>query len=130
MAGNNNTFLPADQGTSSLADILTTFKDAVVGFNNIVDSLGALTPNFTSGQLIASQLVQTGFVRLLGYSVTTPGAISKLCDAATLPAALSSTVVGTTSASVGYFPVDMVFANGLVYIPVSGQVATLFYART
>jgi hypothetical protein len=119
-----------DQATSSLADILNTQKNAVIAMNNIVDALTALTPNFTSGQLIAAKLVQTGFVRLLGYSVTTPGSISQLCDAATLPAAASSTVVGTTTASVGYFPVDMVFANGLVYLPVSGQVATLFYART
>jgi len=101
-----------------------------IAANNIVDALGALTPNFTSGQVIAARLVQTGFVRLTGYSVTTAGAPGQLCDAATLPGALSSTVVGIVSASVGYFPVDMVFTNGLVYLPGSGQIAALFYART
>lgn len=121
-----------DQGTASLTDVITTLKDAVVAANNIVDGVGALSPHYTSGQIIAAKLVQTGFVRLLGYSVVAAGGMGALYDAATLAGATAAatTQVGTVTAAIGYYPVNIVFQNGLVYVPGSAQVAALFYART
>jgi hypothetical protein len=127
MAGPN---LP-DQGSASLTDILTSIKDLVIATNNIVDGVGSLSPHSTSGQVIGAKLVQTGFVRLLGISVVSAATLNGLlCDAATLATATSATVVGNVSAAIGYYPVNMIFQNGLVYIPGSAQVAALFFART
>jgi hypothetical protein len=118
-------------GTASLTDILTTLKDWVVAANGIVDGVQSLSPHSTSGQVIGAKLVQTGFVRLLGISVVSASTQrGLLLDAATLAAATSATMVGNVSAALGYFPVNMIFQNGLVYIPGSAQVAALFYART
>jgi hypothetical protein len=119
------------QGTASLTDILTSLQDWVRAGNSIVDGLGALSPHFTSGQIVASKLVQTGFVRVTGISMVVPGgAMGTLNDSATLAAANSTNAVYTLPTSVGFQPCSMVFANGLVCIPGSAQVVTLFYART
>lgn len=120
-----------EQGTASLTDILTALKDWVVAGNSIVDGINSLSPHFTSGQVIGAKLVQTGFVRLLGISVVSAATQrGLLLDAANLGAATASTIVGNVSAQLGFFPVNMVFQNGLVFIPGSAQVAALFYART
>lgn len=119
------------QGTASLTDILTTIQDLVRATNNIVDGVESLSPHSSSGQLIGASLVQTGFVRLLGISVVSASTQrGLLLDASNLSVATSATVVGTVSAQLGYFPVNMIFENGMVFIPGSAQVAALFYART
>ena len=131
MVDNANTAGSSGYGAGSVSDILTALQDLVRATNACVDGLGALVPHNTSGQTIAAKLVQTGFVRVTGVSVYTPGSgVGTLYDAATLAGAVTAAAIYPVSAALGYFPLNMVFANGLVYVPSSAQVATIFYART
>ena len=114
---------------ASLDDILTTLKGAVNAVNGNTQVLKGQIPTSTSGQLAANTLVQTGFVRVTGISIVTAGAIGGLYDAATIALAIAGTEVFAVPAAVGYTPVNMVFANGLVYKPGAAQVATIFYTR-
>ena len=123
-------------GGSSLGDILTALKNGVVGVNNLVDGVGSLSPHFTSGQVSAAALIQTGFVRLTGLSIVTGTVAGVLNDAATLADATTDNVVYNVPASAGlpassgYIAVNMVFKNGLVFQPGADQKAALFYTRT
>ena len=129
MANENNPTTGYSAG--SVSDILTALQDLVRATNAVVDGLAALAPHYTSGQVIASRLVQTGFVRVLGVSVISAGAgAGILYDTNTLAGAISATAIYPVAATTGYTALDMVFQNGLVYIPSSAQAATIFYART
>ena len=114
---------------ASLDDILTALKGGVQALNGATQATNRTTPTGTSGQLAANTLVQTGFVRVTGIAVIAAGAVGGLYDAATLAAAGSGQQVFTVPASVGYIPVNMVFAEGLVYKPGAGQTVAIFYTR-
>lgn len=123
----------ADQvaGGASLSDILTSIQNLVVATNAVANANNGLIPHLTSGRLAANTLVQTGFVRVLGISVVVAGAVGALLDAATLAsAAVGTNDVYDVPAATGFIPLNMVFANGLVYKPGAAQVAAIFYART
>ncbi len=114
---------------ASLDDILTTLQGGVKAINGNTLALKQQAPTETSGQLAANTLVQTGFVRVTGISVTVAGAVGGLYDAATIALAISDTEVFVVPTAVGYIPLNMVFADGLVYKPGAAQVATIFYTR-
>jgi hypothetical protein len=116
-------------GGASLTDILTAIQDLVTAWNNVGNILAKQTASSTSEQLSASTLVQTGFVRVKGISVTTAGAVGTLNDASTLADAASGNVAYVVAAATGYVPLDLVFEDGLVYQPGAAQVATIFYTR-
>lgn len=120
---------PGSAGGGSLNDILTSIQSLSQNCQKIATTLQQGVPSDTSGQLSADTLVQTGFVRLLGISVIAAGAIGALHDARTLALAASGNQVAVVQATAGYFAVDMVFADGLVYKPGAGQTCALFYAR-
>jgi hypothetical protein len=115
---------------ASLSDILTSMQNGVNAMNAFVSATSKTIPTNTSGQLAASVLVQTGFVRVLGVSIVAGGAAGSLADAATLALAVSGTEVYTTPTTTGFYATDMVFVNGLVYLVGAGQTVALFYART
>lgn len=117
-------------GSASLADILFSIQNLVVATNDLTRVTSAEIPDTTSGQLSANALVQTGFVRVTGVSVTTAGAIGTLFDAPNLAGAGAGNAIYTVPAAVGFIPLNMVFENGLVYKPGAAQVATIFYRRT
>lgn len=120
---------PSTIGGGSLNDMLTSVQALAQNCQKIATALQQSIPSETSGQLSADTLVQTGFVRLLGISVVAAGAVGALHDARTLALAASGNQVAVVQATAGYFAVDMIFADGLVYKPGSGQTCTLFYAR-
>lgn len=117
---------------SSLTDILTSLQNGVQAVQTLAGETAKGFPAVTSGQLAADTLVQNGFVRVLGIAVVAGGsAAGGLYDAATIAGAGSGQKVfniATTAAA--YTAVNLVFANGLVYKPGSGQIVTLFYRRT
>lgn len=115
---------------ASLSDIATIQQNAVKAANSIADSLDATIPHLTSGQLAADALIVPGFVRVTGVSVVAAGAVGGLYDASSLANAASTTQVYTVPATAGFIAVNMVFANGLVYKPGSGQTVAIFYTRT
>lgn len=114
---------------ASASDVLSSLQNVVQAINAQTRVEGALTPTNTSGQLSANTLIQTGFVRVTGVSVETAGAAGTLNDAATIALAVSGTEIFTTPATAGFYPVNMVFLNGLVYKPGSGQKVAVFYTR-
>lgn len=116
-------------GGASLADILSAVQNLVQATNINAKALNGGIPQETSGQLTANILVQTGFVRVTGISVTTAGAIGTLFDAANLAAAGAGNAVYIVPAAVGFISLNMVFKNGLVYKPGAAQVATIFFGR-
>lgn len=115
---------------ASLSDILTSVQQGVQAFNGFTLELAKRSPPFTSGQLAADTLVQTGFVRVLGVSVVDGGAAGALHDVAMLANAASTNQVYEVPTTEGYIPVNMVFKDGLVYKPGAGQIIAIFYART
>lgn len=114
---------------ASLDDILTALKGGVNAVNGNTQSLQRQTPSSTSGQLAADTLVQAGFVRITGISVVVAGAVGGLYDAPTIALAGSGQQVFVVPASTDFIPLNMVFANGLVYKPGAAQVAAIFYTR-
>jgi len=115
---------------ASLNDILTSVQQAVQAFNGFTSELAKQSPPLTSGQLDDDALIQTGFVRVLGVSVYAGGAVGALHDAATLALAVSGTEIYQVPTTEGYIATNMVFKDGLVYVPGAGQIAAFFYART
>ena len=129
-AGGSSSGNQPQGGSASLADILFAIQNLVVATNDLAKLTADVIPDSTSGQLSADALVQTGFVRVTGISVTTAGAIGTFFDAMNLASSGSTNAIYTVPAAVGFTPVNMVFANGLVYKPGALQVATIFYRRT
>jgi len=115
---------------ASLSDLLSAMQNGVTAMNAFVTALTRETPALSSGQLAADKLVQIGFVRVLGVSIVTGGAAGGLYDAASTTLATSGTQVYVTGTTAGFYPVNMVFTNGLVYLPGAGQVVAIFYTRT
>lgn len=115
---------------ASLSDILTAVQNAVNALNGFVTATNRVIPPFTSGQLVADTLVQTGFVRVTGVSVYAGGAVGALHDAASLALAVSGTEIYQVGTTEGYFATDMVFKDGLVYKPGAAQIVAIFYSRT
>lgn len=115
---------------ASLSDLLSAMQNGVTAMNAFVTAVTRDAPALTSGQLAADKLVQIGFVRVLGVSIVAGGAAGGLYDAASVTAAISTTQVYVTGTTPGFYPVNMVFVNGLVYKPGAGQTVTIFYART
>lgn len=115
---------------SALTDILTALQNGVNAVNALTQAVVRGTPTDSSGQLSADTLVQVGFVRVLGVSVTTAGAAGGLYDTATLAGAGAGQLVYSVFAMVNFFPLNIVFKDGLVFKPGAGQKATIIYART
>jgi hypothetical protein len=117
---------------ADLTDVLTTAQNIAQFLSTIGAEISVFHPDFTSKQMVGNTLVQSGFVRVLGISVTTAGAAGALHDAATITAAASTNVIYEVAATKGYFPFSpsIIVTDGLVYKPGAGQVATLFYVRS
>lgn len=119
--------------TASQSDILTALKNQVNATNALVNVTNQLTPTLSSGQITASAagtLVQSGFVRLLGISIITGSINGGLYDAATVGAAGAGQQVGALLSAPGFYFTQMIFTNGMVAKPSSGQVVSLHYARS
>jgi hypothetical protein len=121
--------MPPFTGGSSLGDVLTAIQSLSQNCQQIAKFLNEQSPDLSSGKLTATTLVQTGFVRVTGVSVIVAGAAGSLNDAATAALAVTGNVVYTVQATVGFYPVNMVFLNGLVYTPGAGQEIAIFYTR-
>jgi hypothetical protein len=114
---------------ASLADILTTQKNGVVAINNYTNTILRGQGSYTSSTVTTDTLIVSGRGYLVSWTVvvggttagsiynenstTSPGASQKLCP------------IGTT---VGVFPAGLVFTNGLVIVPGTGQSINVTYS--
>ena len=114
---------------ASLSDILTAQQNGVTALNNIQKTLAGTIPTTTSGTLAASTLIQTGFVRVTGVSVVVAGAAGGLYDTTAVASLGAANQTYVVPATLGFTALNMVFMNGLVYSPGSGQTAVIYYTR-
>jgi hypothetical protein len=119
-------------GSASQADILQALKNQVIATTALAQQYTQQTPDFTSGQITASvfgTLVQSGFVRLLGISIITGTTNGGLYDSATNNPTAGQQV-GALLATPGWYATQMIFTNGMVAKPSTGQIVSLHYARS
>ena len=115
---------------ASLDDILTTQKNGVVALNNVFQALAILNPTSTSETVTSSSLIITGKGRLLSFSVVVAGSSSGLIYNSGTPTggSASNALVGTPTTT-GVYPVNMIFTDGLVISPGTGQSVNVTYSQ-
>jgi hypothetical protein len=132
-SGTQGPFTPSTpSGSASQADILQALKNQTQATNQLTFATTQVTPDFTSGQITASvlgTLVQSGFVRLIGISIVTGTTNGALYDSATNNPTAGQQV-GALLATPGWYATQMIFANGMVAKPSTGQIVSLHYARS
>lgn len=116
----------------STSDFLSVSKNAVVALGNITARLTAMSGSFvasqTSGHLDATALVQAGFVRVKGVSVIAGSAVGYLNDSATVAGIGTGTRVYQISVTPGYYPLDLIVTNGLVFEIGTGMQVCISYS--
>jgi len=114
---------------ASLDDILTTQKNGVVAINGYIAALLRSQGTFTSTTVTADTLVVTGRGYLVSFTVVVAGsAAGSIYNASSTSSPLASQklcVVGTTA---GIYPAGLVFTNGLVISPGTGQSINVTYS--
>jgi hypothetical protein len=114
---------------ASLDDILTTQKNGVVAINNYTNAILRGQGSYTSATVTANTLVVSGRGYLVSFTVVVAGsAAGSIYNANSItspPAAQKLCSVGTT---VGVFPMGLVFTNGLVIVPGTGQSINVTYS--
>jgi hypothetical protein len=115
---------------ASLGDILTTQKNGVVAINNIFQALSALNPTTTSATVTSSTLVITGSGRLLSFSVVVAGSANGLIHNSGTPSGgTAANALVATPTTVGVYAANMVFTDGLVVVPGTGQSINITYSQ-
>lgn len=111
------------------SDILVTLQNGVASMGDVAQQLARQVPDLSSGNVSAAKLIQVGPVRLLGISVIVPGAQGLLHDTGLASSAASGNAIAAVLATAGFYAVNMVFVNGMVYVPGAAQVASFHYSR-
>jgi hypothetical protein len=115
---------------ASLGDILTTQKNGVVAINNIFQALSALNPTVTSTTVTSSTLILAGSGRLISFSVVVAGSANGIIyNAGTPSGGTAANALVATPTTVGVYAANMVFTNGLVIAPGTGQSINVTYSQ-
>ncbi len=114
---------------ATLDDIQSTFLTAVGVLSDLVNATLKQVPSDSSGHLDDDKVVQTGFVRVTSVDVVVAGAAGGLYDAALIADAGSSNLIHVVPATLGSYPVNLVFTKGLVYLPGAAQEVAIMYTR-
>ena len=121
---------PGGVAAGTLLNILSALQSIAQSLIAGVTELTKRTPNQTSGQLSADTLVFTGFVRVSGISVVAAGSpVGTLNDAGTIATSAAGNVIFEIPGTVGYYPVDLIFANGCVYKVGTSEKVAIFFGR-
>jgi hypothetical protein len=115
---------------ASLDDILTTQKNAVVALNNIFQALNTLNPTTTSSTVTSSTFIIAGKGRLISFSVVVSGTASGLIyNAGTPTGGAAANALVATPTTIGVYNVNMIFTDGLVVTPGTGQSINVTYSQ-
>lgn len=114
---------------ASLDDIQTSIQAAVQQLSDLTNAELKQTPAISSGTLTATKVIQTGFVRVLGVSVIVAGAAGALHDIAAVAGIAAGNKIYVVGATIGFFPVNLVFTTGLTYAVGAGQTVAIMYSR-
>lgn len=115
---------------ASLDDILTTQKNGVIALNNLFSAISFPNPAFTSATVTAPTLILTGAGRLLSFAVVVAGSgTGTIHNAGALAGNTAANALVATPATIGVYPVSMIFSNGLLIVPGTGQSINVTYSR-
>jgi len=115
---------------ASLDDILTTQKNGVVALNNVFQALNILNPTTTSATVTASTLIIAGKGRLISFSVVVAGSASGLIyNAGTPTGGAAANALVATPTTIGVYDANMMFTDGIVVAPGTGQSINVTYSQ-
>ena len=114
---------------ASLDDIQNSFISANQTLADLVNATLKKVPSDSSGTLDATKVIQTKFVRVTGISVVVGGVAGALHDVAAIGDIAAGNKIFEVPITAGYYPVNLVFVNGLAYEPGAGQSAAIMYTR-
>jgi len=113
---------------ASTDDLLTALKNVVIALNNANQfyKQGYSQKSFLG--MSASTVISTAGGRVYSINVTTAGTTSgAIYDNNTTTGIGASNLIAVIPNSVGEININWPFFNGLVYVPGSGQVASISY---
>jgi hypothetical protein len=114
---------------ASLDDVITVQKNAVIGVNGLNQTMRRAQGSNTSLTATAQTLVVTGRGYLVAFSVTVAGTasgtVSNAQSAALVTAGNALCAVPNT---IGIYPCGLVFTDGLVITPGTGQSMNVTYS--
>jgi hypothetical protein len=114
---------------ASIDDIFSTLKNIAVALNNANQYYKqGYSQNATNG-LSTSTVVKAVAGRLYSVNVTTAGSSTgAIYDSSTVAGAGTSNFIAVIPNSVGSISFNWPVANGIVFVPGSGQVASISYS--
>jgi hypothetical protein len=117
---------------ASLSDILTTQKNGVVAINNIAQTFLRYIGTNTTPALSTASVIVVGAGRLVNLSIVTAGTASGTVYNASSYDPLNpppdSQKLYTLTTTAGVYNLNLVFSQGLVFVPGTGQRVALTYS--
>ena len=114
---------------ASLDDILTAQKNGVIAINNLTNSNLKFQGTATSATVTASTLVIKGTGRLVNFAVLVAGsAVGGIYNSSSIAGETPANQLVTTPMTIGVYSAGMIFQNGLVITPGTGQSINVTYA--
>jgi len=114
---------------ASLDDVITVQKNAVIGVNGLNQTIRRAQGSNTSLTVTTQTLVVTGKGFLVSFSVTVAGTANGAVNNAQSTALSTATnVLCATPTTVGVYPCGLVFTDGLVISPGTGQSVNVTYS--
>jgi hypothetical protein len=114
---------------AGLDDLATIQKNGVIAVNTLNQTLQRIYGSNTSATAAADAVVITGPGRLINISVTVAGTTTgAVHNASTIAAAAATNVLATAINTVGVYPMNLLFTNGLVIIVGTGQELNVTYS--
>jgi hypothetical protein len=114
---------------ASTDDLLSALKNVVIALNSANQYYKQGYAQSRSLGLSASSVVSAQSGRVYSINVTTAGSTTgAIYDSSTVAGAGSTNLIFVIPNSVGVVNLNFPFTNGLVYVPGSGQVASISYS--
>lgn len=114
---------------ASIDDIATIQKNGVIAVNTLNQTLLRIFGTNTSTTVSANTLVITGPGRLVNVSVTVAGTTNgAIHNVSTVAGASATNMLVTVANTIGVYPVNALFTNGLVIVVGTGQELNVTYS--
>jgi hypothetical protein len=114
---------------ASLDDIATIQKNGVIAVNTLNQTLQRIYGSNTSATVSANILVLTGPGRLVNVSVTVAGSTNgAIHNSSTVAGASVTNKLATVGNTIGVYPMNLLFTNGLVIVVGTGQELNVTYS--